>query len=211
MMSPMSLSRNNGYDYSSGVWQFEGYVFVPNVTTGVCIMQVFGASPPATTMMLIQWSPVLVPNIYDRWFRLNVIHDVDASDVKMGILWMRQLDMGENLITSNVESIHRMINPIIWSPGYDYSSGVWQFEGYVFVPNVTTGVCIMQVFGASPPATTMMLIQWSPVLVPNIYDRWFRLNVIHDVDASDVKVYTDGNLVDEAAGHGGKSYYIKCG
>ncbi|KAK9991228.1 hypothetical protein SO802_026213, partial [Lithocarpus litseifolius] len=34
---------------------------------------------------------------------------------------------------------------------------VWQFEGYGFVPNGTTGVCIMQVFGASPPATTLML------------------------------------------------------
>lgn len=52
----------------------------------------------------------------------------------------------------------------------------------------------------------------SPVLVPNIYDRWFRLNVIHDVDASDVKVYT---YRWESCGWGswtwGKILYFKCG
>jgi hypothetical protein len=26
----------------------------------------------------------------------------------------------------------------------------------------------------------------------NIYDRWFRLNVVHDVDRSTVAVYIDG-------------------
>ncbi|KAB1210334.1 Citrate-binding protein [Morella rubra] len=66
--------------------------------------------------------------------------------------------------------------------GYDYSSGVWQFEGYGYVPQGKSGVCIMQVFGASPHATTLMLRVYNgslyyntgPVLVPNIYDRWFK-------------------------------------
>ncbi|KAK9991226.1 hypothetical protein SO802_026211 [Lithocarpus litseifolius] len=83
----------------------------------------------------------------------------------------------------------------------------------------TYGVCIMQVFGASSQATTLALIvkngslsyYGGPVLAPNIYDRWFLLNVIHDVDASDVKVYIDGVLKYEAAGHGEKTHYFKCG
>jgi hypothetical protein len=77
----------------------------------------------------------------------------------------------------------------------------------------------MQVFGASPHATTLMLRVYNgtlsyyrgPVLVPNIYDRWFQLNVIHDVDASNVTIYIDGVLKFEATGRGGKSHYFKCG
>eukprot|EP00261_Vitis_vinifera_P005658 XP_002272726.1 PREDICTED: citrate-binding protein [Vitis vinifera] len=104
--------------------------------------------------------------------------------------------------------------------GYDYSSGVWQFEAYGYVPCGTSGVCTMQVFGASPPhATTLMLRVYNgtlsyyraPALVDDIYDRWFRLNVIHDVDAAIVKVYIDGVLKFEAPGRGGTSHYFKCG
>ncbi|KAA8530990.1 hypothetical protein F0562_005720 [Nyssa sinensis] len=104
--------------------------------------------------------------------------------------------------------------------GYDYSSGVWQFEGYGYVPCGTSGVCIMQVFGASPHATTLMLrvdnatlsyYRGPPVLVQNIYDKWFRLNVIHDVEARKVKVYINGVLKYEAPGRGGTSHFFKCG
>lgn len=78
----------------------------------------------------------------------------------------------------------------------------------------------MQVFGASPPhATTFMLRVYNgslmyyrrTVLVDQIYDKWFRLNVIHDVDGSKVKVYIDGYLKLEADGRGGTSHAFKCG
>ncbi|KAI6699744.1 hypothetical protein NL676_014068 [Syzygium grande] len=104
--------------------------------------------------------------------------------------------------------------------GYGYSSGIWQFEGYGYVPAGTSGVCVMQVFGASPPhATTFMLRVYNgslmyyrrTVLVDQIYDKWFRLNVIHDVDGSKVKVYIDGYLKLEADGRGGTSHAFKCG
>ncbi|CAD6268241.1 unnamed protein product [Miscanthus lutarioriparius] len=75
-------------------------------------------------------------------------------------------------------------------PGYDYSSGVWQFEGYGYVPSGTTGESIMQVFGAG--ATTLMLHVYDgalryydrQVVEDGAYDRWFRLNVVHDVGVS---------------------------
>ncbi|ESR41103.1 hypothetical protein CICLE_v10027490mg, partial [Citrus x clementina] len=104
--------------------------------------------------------------------------------------------------------------------GYNYSYGVWQFEGHWYVPQGTSGVCIMQVFGASPPhATTLMLrvvngsllYYRGPVLVQDIYDKWFKLNVIHDVDAAKVKVYINGCLIFEADGRGGTSHAFKCG
>ncbi|XP_028755045.1 citrate-binding protein-like [Neltuma alba] len=104
--------------------------------------------------------------------------------------------------------------------GYDYSSGVWQFEGHGYAPSGTSGVCIMQLFGAdSPHATTLMIRTYNdsltyyrrPVLVPYIWDRWFQLNVIHDVEASIVRVYIDRLLVYEAPGRGGHSHYFKFG
>ncbi|XP_044469666.1 citrate-binding protein-like [Mangifera indica] len=103
--------------------------------------------------------------------------------------------------------------------GYDYSSGVWQFEAYGYIPNGTSGVCIMQVFGASQHATTLMLRVYNgslsyyrgAVIVRNIYSRWFKLNVIHDVDKSKVKVFINGILKYVAPGRGGTSHYFKCG
>ncbi|KAI9108662.1 hypothetical protein K1719_020309 [Acacia pycnantha] len=51
----------------------------------------------------------------------------------------------------------------------------------------------------------------SPVLLQNMYDRWFRLNVIHDVAASNVKIYIDGVLKYNGAGRGQASHYFKFG
>lgn len=53
-----------------------------------------------------------------------------------------------------------------------------------------------------PPHATTLSYYRAPVLVASIYDRWFRLNVIHDVDACVVKVYIDRVLKDEAPGSG---------
>ncbi|RLN29031.1 citrate-binding protein-like [Panicum miliaceum] len=103
--------------------------------------------------------------------------------------------------------------------GYDYSSGVWQFEGYGYVPSGTTGVSVMQVFGAGESATTLMLHVYDgalryydrQVVEDNIYDRWFRLNVVHDVDASTVAVFVDGVERLRVPGRGGDSHYFKFG
>ncbi|CAI0380087.1 unnamed protein product [Linum tenue] len=76
----------------------------------------------------------------------------------------------------------------------------------------------MQVFGASGHATTLMLRVYGDNLavyrskiLSNIHNRWFRLNVFHDVDDSKVMVYIDGSLVYKGVDHGGKSHYFKFG
>ncbi|XP_044444816.1 citrate-binding protein-like [Triticum aestivum] len=104
----------------------------------------------------------------------------------------------------------------------NYSSGVWQFEGYAFVPSGTTGVSIMQVFGAAKHATTLMLHvyggalvyynDWTRVVDRGIYNRWFRLNVIHDVGgAGTLTVFIDGQERLRVAGRGGDLHYFKFG
>ncbi|KAK9048098.1 hypothetical protein SSX86_032939 [Deinandra increscens subsp. villosa] len=103
---------------------------------------------------------------------------------------------------------------------YDYSSGVWQFEAYAYVPHGTSGVSIMQVFGSKPPYTTTTMLRvyennlyyyTKHVIFTNIYDKWFRLNVIHDVEGNTVKVYIDGVLRYERPGREGESHYFKFG
>ncbi|CAN6380699.1 unnamed protein product [Urochloa humidicola] len=105
-----------------------------------------------------------------------------------------------------------------------YSSGVWQFEGYGYIPCGTSGASVMQIFGAAAHATTLMLHVYggrltyyhhdedaAAVVDGGIYDQWFRLNVVHDVAASNVTVFVDGERRLTVPGRGGDSHYFKFG
>ncbi|GLJ48411.1 hypothetical protein SUGI_1021820 [Cryptomeria japonica] len=86
--------------------------------------------------------------------------------------------------------------------GYDYTTGVRQFEGDFYVPRGTSGTCIMQVFGAPGMvhATALQLRVYDgqlkhykdDVVASDVYDRWIHLNVIHDADEEKVNVFIDG-------------------
>ncbi|TVU50999.1 hypothetical protein EJB05_02400, partial [Eragrostis curvula] len=105
--------------------------------------------------------------------------------------------------------------------GHDYSSGVWQFEGYGYVPSGTSGASVMQIHNEEGAAhsTILMLHVYDGVLrfysgdavEADIYDRWFRLNVVHDVGASTVAVYVDGEKKYSASVIPSQSYYFKFG
>lgn len=78
----------------------------------------------------------------------------------------------------------------------------------------------MQIFGGSSSATTLQLRVYdtsltyyrSPVLLQNMYNKWFRLNVIHDVGSSNVMVYIDGVLkYDRSGDPGDATHYFKFG
>ena len=107
------------------------------------------------------------------------------------------------------------------APQLNYSSGVWQFEGYGYIPHGTTGASVMQIFGAAEHATTLMLHVYdgrltyyhdnSRVVDAGIYDRWFKLNVIHDVAVSNVTVFVDDQHRLTVPGRGGDSHYFKFG
>ncbi|KAM7514678.1 hypothetical protein LguiA_004261 [Lonicera macranthoides] len=104
--------------------------------------------------------------------------------------------------------------------GLDYSSGVWQFEGYGFVPNGTSGATIVQIHGAAHGNTTILLRiydgnmrYYSSKLVDtdNLYDKWFRVNLIHDVDGGKVTVFIDGVQKFETKDQGPGDLHFKCG
>ncbi|KAL6591957.1 hypothetical protein ACP70R_049649 [Stipagrostis hirtigluma subsp. patula] len=124
---------------------------------------------------------------------------------------LRDQDRGKLFLTKSSHTIDCLI----------YSSGVWQFEGYGYVPAGTSGASVMQVFGAAEHATTLMLHVYdgrltyyhddARVVDGDVYDRWFRLNVIHDVAASNVTVFVDGEHRLTAPGRGGDAHYFKFG
>ncbi|XP_010108622.2 citrate-binding protein [Morus notabilis] len=103
--------------------------------------------------------------------------------------------------------------------GHDYTSGVWQFEGNFYVPSGTTGACIMQVFGAASHATTLQLrvydgnlrVYRNQVVASNIYDKWFKLNVIHDVGNSRVTIFINNVQKVVVGGRGPSTFYFKYG
>ncbi|GFS37508.1 hypothetical protein Acr_00g0052330 [Actinidia rufa] len=103
--------------------------------------------------------------------------------------------------------------------GYDYSSGVWQFEGYAYVPKGTSGVTIMQIHGARKGATTLQLRIYNgdmkyykfEVVDTDMYDKWFRLNVIHNVDEGMLTVFIDGVKKFVKNDQGPGDLYFKCG
>ncbi|KAE8668473.1 Citrate-binding protein [Hibiscus syriacus] len=103
--------------------------------------------------------------------------------------------------------------------GHDYSSGIWQFEGYGFVPKGTSGVTIMQIHGASEGATTLQLRIYDGdmryyrynLVATDLYDKWFRLNVIHDVGKGKIWVFIDGEEKFVVKDQGPGDLYFKCG
>ncbi|CAL1363110.1 unnamed protein product [Linum trigynum] len=105
--------------------------------------------------------------------------------------------------------------------GLNYKSGVWQFEGYGFVPNGTSGATVAQIHGSAHRNTTLILRVYAPGemryysylhVADGLYDRWFRLNMIHDVDGGRVTVFLDGEQKFQYPDHGpGGNMYFKCG
>ncbi|KAI9098402.1 hypothetical protein K1719_025027 [Acacia pycnantha] len=78
-----------------------------------------------------------------------------------------------------------------------------KFASYGYVPSGTPGATIAQIRRApkGKGATTLMLNidhgnLWyynGVMVVENLYDKWFRLNMIHDVDAETVSVFINGD------------------
>jgi hypothetical protein len=100
----------------------------------------------------------------------------------------------------------------------DYTNGVWQFEGDLYVPAGTTGAAVMQVFGGTSAATASQLrvyngslYRYTTPILASIYDRWIHVNVIHDADAHTVSIYLNGGFVRSDPDRGPATYYFKCG
>lgn len=51
----------------------------------------------------------------------------------------------------------------------------------------------------------------SALVESNIFDKWMRINVIHDVDGNKLTVFVDGVKKLEKEGNGPNTFYFKCG
>ncbi|XP_020246271.1 citrate-binding protein-like [Asparagus officinalis] len=157
--------------------------------------------------------PLTEYNFEMQWpYNLNLSDRYSNTD---GVrrLWVYSTDKPFNPTTTTKPRTEIRIR------GYDYSSGVWQFEGYGFVPNGTSGTSIVQIHRTTYPATVLMLMvvdgqlkfYHRTLVEPNIYDRWMRVNVIHDVDSNKITVFVNDVQKLEIEGNGPNAFYFKCG
>lgn len=87
------------------------------------------------------------------------------------------------------------------------------------MPQRSSGVTIMQIFGAAHQATTLQLRVCNGdlkyyihnVVAANIYNKWFRLNVIHNVGARKVTIFIDGEKKLVVKDHSRATFYFKYG
>lgn len=103
----------------------------------------------------------------------------------------------------------------------EYKSGQHQFEADVMVPAGTSNVSIMQVFGGNlrGHSTSLQLRVYDGKLThyddttvwPDIYGKWFHLNVTHDVATHVIQIFINDKLMMTTRDNGGKSWYFKCG
>ena len=99
-----NLGLVQGYDYSSGAWQFEGYGFLPTGTSGTSTVQIHRTTEAATvlTLMVVDGqlkfyhSTLVESDIYDWWMRINVIHEVDANKIIVFLDGVQKLEMEGN-------------------------------------------------------------------------------------------------------------------
>jgi hypothetical protein len=80
----------------------------------------------------------------------------------------------------------------------DHRSGTWQFEGWVNVKAGVNGGCVHQVFKflmivAYPDGGgELRQHSYQRLNATGVYDKWVRVNTIHDADAGRADVYIDG-------------------
>jgi predicted nucleic acid-binding Zn ribbon protein len=101
----------------------------------------------------------------------------------------------------------------------NYTSGNHMFDGDVYIPSPTSGVCFQQVFGGSSSATSSMtLIRGgtvthynSEVIRTNGWDNWWNLKVSHDADNNVIRIYDNNTLKFTGPDHGDSTHYFKNG
>jgi hypothetical protein len=107
-----------------------------------------------------------------------------------------------------------------------YDSGFHQFEADVLVPSGTNNVTIMQVFGGpgaegdSKKHATALQLRINggnlkryneETILSDTYDKWFHLNVTHDVNNHEIQIFIDGKLSLTTKDFGGEVWHFKCG
>ena len=107
----------------------------------------------------------------------------------------------------------------------DYTNGVHQFEADLMVPANVDNVTIMQIHTSNAdepefgPVAFMFQVHHGAmhqgnnprVLLPDIYGKWFHLNVIHDLNGHRISVYVNHALVGQYRDSHANGYYFKCG
>ncbi|XP_048424690.1 citrate-binding protein-like [Pyrus x bretschneideri] len=89
----------------------------------------------------------------------------------------------------------------------------------IYVPSDNSGVTIVQIHGAAEGATSLQLRMYDGdikyykynLVAIDPYDKWFQVNIIHNVDKGKIIVFIDGVKKFEVEGQGPGDLYFTCG
>jgi hypothetical protein len=106
----------------------------------------------------------------------------------------------------------------------ELTKGQLQFEADMMSPTGTNNVCIMQIHTGNEQSpdygsTTFMLDvrdgslkhYGDKTLAEGILDKWFHLNVIHDLESHTITAYINAKQVWQKKDNGANDFYFKCG
>ena len=102
----------------------------------------------------------------------------------------------------------------------NYTTGMHQFEADVMAIKGSHHPVIMQVFGTERPAFMLKVYDEnggsfkqfdSKVLDTGVYGKWKHINVVHDANSHEIRVYIDKVLRGTFMDKGAMGHYFKCG
>jgi len=133
-------------------------------------------------------------------------YDNDGADTEFFALWTASSNRIEIRVHNN------------------YSRGLGQFEGWVWVEPPTNNESVMQVFGGVTSATAAMFRAFNAnggeirhysnprdTIASGVYGTWTQLNVIHDADGGQVYAYVNGSFAGQWPDRGVTNHYFKYG
>ena len=109
----------------------------------------------------------------------------------------------------------------------DYTNGEIQYQALLMAPSNENSYCVFQIHTGDAQSTqygsTQFMLFWftnyggsidyysSPTLVTNLGNKWFQLNVDHNVVTHYIRAWINGNLIYTKQDNDAGDYYMKDG
>ena len=205
---PLKTQRSSG-----GAWRLLRLnlflIFAAGLWSETGIAQIGGTGwKPITLNFKVQW-PTNAPESARYFFTNNIYHCLTYSN-----------DGAFSIGNTTLPRTEQRFNP-------DYTNGEIQYQSVIMAASNENSYCVFQIHtgDAQSPvygSTTFMLFWFTnsggsvhdysgTTLATNLGNRWFQLNVDHNVATGTIRVWVNRNLVWTQQDNGAGDFYMKDG
>jgi hypothetical protein len=154
-------------------------------------------------------SPTNAPQSQRYWFSNNVYHCLTYSN-----------DGAFSVGNTTLPRTEQRYQP-------DYTNGEIQYQAMLMAPSNENSYCVFQIHTGDAQSTnygsTTFMLFWftnyggsisyysTPTLVTNLGNRWFQLNVDHNLVTRTIRAWIDNNLIYTKQDNGAGDFYMKDG